>query len=116
MQRYKLSDTLENIAHLRLNVGFVLKICYNGSRLLNKNTKNPCSRCGKERIITESHQEAIGSGLVTFTQTACPDPECQIKVLKQIEMDKIKRQQIVPSDKKPGFGNRRNTKPATALH
>ncbi len=46
--------------------------------------KNPCSRCGKERIISRTWIEIIktysGKSTLTHTMSICPDPVCQRKV------------------------------------
>lgn len=43
---------------------------------------NPCIKCGKERVDAKSWEGKIGSSVVTYTQTICPDPECQ-KIVDQ---------------------------------
>ena len=53
---------------------------------LTKNMKktfgNPCSRCGKERIIIRTWKEKVDSSVIINTETACPDKECQAEVEK----------------------------------
>ncbi len=36
-----------------------------------------CIRCGKVRILGRTWSEHIGSSLVTYTNTICPDADCQ---------------------------------------
>lgn len=57
---------------------------------------NPCYRCGKERIFVRSWQEKIGYSVVTTTESACPDPECQKKVEDENKkrVDKLKASQL----------------------
>lgn len=43
---------------------------------------NYCWRCGKERIITKTWKEKVNNSVVTTTETACPDKECQMTVEK----------------------------------
>lgn len=41
---------------------------------------NACIECGKQRVIIESHTEDSGNGTIVYSETACPDPECQKRV------------------------------------
>lgn len=45
-----------------------------------KQIHNPCIRCGKERIITKTWKEKIGTSTIINTESVCPDLECQKKV------------------------------------
>lgn len=36
-----------------------------------------CTRCGKERIVKDSHIEKLEKYTITYTATVCPDPDCQ---------------------------------------
>ncbi|TSC64412.1 MAG: hypothetical protein G01um101493_138 [Microgenomates group bacterium Gr01-1014_93] len=38
---------------------------------------NPCTRCGKERIISKSWVENVGISKLTHIETICPDKACQ---------------------------------------
>lgn len=51
---------------------------------------NPCVECGKERVDGKSWKGKAGSAVVTYTQTVCPDTDCQKKVDKAIEDRKMK--------------------------
>lgn len=53
-----------------------------------------CTRCGKERIIVSSHTKKIDKTSVTYTVTACPDPECQKMVNKGLVVEEHKRKMI----------------------
>ncbi len=55
---------------------------------------NPCSRCGKERIVVSVEEEIINNSKVITTVMVCPDPDCQKKVDDQLEKEKLKRQQF----------------------
>ncbi|MBM3284155.1 hypothetical protein FJY90_08035 [Candidatus Gottesmanbacteria bacterium] len=55
---------------------------------MQNNTK--CIRCGKIRIVASSWKEYIGTSLVTYTNTVCPDPECQKIVDEQLKKKKDK--------------------------
>ena len=54
---------------------------------MKKTFGNPCSRCGTERIIIRTWKEKVDSSVITNTETACPNKECQI------EVDKINKKQ-----------------------
>lgn len=43
---------------------------------------NPCIRCGKQRINGKTTKEKIGVSEIIYTQTICPDRECQ-KIVDQ---------------------------------
>ena len=49
---------------------------------MKKTFGNPCSRCGKERIIIRTWKEKVDSSVIINTETACPDKECQAEVEK----------------------------------
>ena len=51
-----------------------------------------CTRCGKQRIVVSSHNETVSKSDVVYTETVCPDPECQKIVEKKLEDDKRKRE------------------------
>ncbi len=57
---------------------------------------NYCWRCGKERIVVRSWEEKVGTSVVTTTETACPDIECQKLVEKanKKRVDKFKASQL----------------------
>lgn len=45
-----------------------------------KNYSNPCSRCGKERIVAKTYKEDTGYSIVVTKVMVCPDQDCQSKV------------------------------------
>lgn len=45
----------------------------------------PCIRCGKFRIVAKTWSVHVGESLVTYTQTICPDSECQKIVEDQLQ-------------------------------
>lgn len=51
---------------------------------------NPCIVCGRQRIDGKSWKEKIGTSLVIYTQTICPDPVCQKLVDEAIAKRKEK--------------------------
>lgn len=59
---------------------------------------NPCTRCGKERIVSRVWEERITtfSGYITETRSdnICPDKECQKLVEKELEVQREKRERI----------------------
>lgn len=44
---------------------------------MNTKFKNPCVRCGKERIVLRTWKEKVWDSVIINTETICPDPECQ---------------------------------------
>jgi hypothetical protein len=50
-----------------------------------------CSRCGKQRIIISSREEIVSKSKIVYTETICPDPECQKMVEKNLKNDEKKR-------------------------
>jgi len=60
---------------------------------------NPCTRCGKERILLKKWTEEIqGYGdnkmKVTRSLNVCPDPECKKIVDAELKVKKNKRTQL----------------------
>ncbi|OGE29624.1 hypothetical protein A2867_02050 [Candidatus Daviesbacteria bacterium RIFCSPHIGHO2_01_FULL_40_11] len=51
---------------------------------------NPCVKCGKERVDGKSWEGKVGSSVVTYTMTICPDSACQKQVEKEIADRKAK--------------------------
>lgn len=60
----------------------------------NSNAGSVCSRCGKVRVVTKTYREKVGTTYVEYTETACPDPNCQSKVNTQLASDASKRATI----------------------
>lgn len=52
----------------------------------------PCIRCGKMRIVAKSWTGNIGSSIITYTLTVCPDPACQkiVEAELQEKQDKVR--------------------------
>jgi hypothetical protein len=42
-----------------------------------------CIRCGKLRIVAKTWKDMIGTTQTVFTQTVCPDSECQ-KIVEEM--------------------------------
>ncbi len=57
--------------------------------------KNPCIRCGKQRIVVKTKRELINGSWVTTTTTRCPDPDCQRIVEKQLKKDNDAREMLI---------------------
>lgn len=53
-----------------------------------------CPRCGKKMITTKSYKETIGNSVVTFTEKACSDSECQKEFEKAQALEKLARDRI----------------------
>jgi hypothetical protein len=53
-----------------------------------------CIRCGKMRKVAKTWTEYIGTSLVTYTTTVCPDEECQKIVEEQLKKRKDKLEAI----------------------
>jgi len=61
---------------------------------------NPCPRCGKQRIVVKVKKERINGSLVTTTITACPDPECQKLIERQLKKEKDARDRLINASNK----------------
>lgn len=65
---------------------------------------NPCTRCGKQRIIAKTWTEDVvaffGTSTVTYTETVCPDPECQKIVEEKLEAQKQKSREMQDAKEK----------------
>lgn len=68
----------------------------------------PCIRCGKIRVVAKNWSEYIGSSLVTYTNTVCPDPKCQKIVEEQLNKKKDKLEKIQKESLKRKSENKRN--------
>jgi hypothetical protein len=55
-------------------------------------TSNPCIRCGQERIVIKTWKETVGTSVITFSESKCPDPDCQKIVDKANKEREDKRQ------------------------
>lgn len=65
---------------------------------MDKSIANPCTRCGQQRIETKTWKGTIqnltGTTSVTYTESVCPDPDCQKIVDKELAAQKKKRDEI----------------------
>lgn len=56
---------------------------------------NACSRCGKQRIISRTWDESIdtlrGKVKISYSDSQCPDKECQKIVNKELLVEEQKR-------------------------
>jgi len=68
----------------------------------------PCIRCGKLRIVAKTWSEKINDSLVTYTQTVCPDSECQSKVENELEKKSNKIKDIQQKSLERRKLNKRN--------
>ncbi|MBA3724356.1 MAG: hypothetical protein H0W89_05740 [Candidatus Levybacteria bacterium] len=64
-----------------------------------KQLTNPCTRCGKERILLKQWDEVIptfgnSTTMVTRSTNICPDPECQKVVDAELAVQRKKRDKI----------------------
>ena len=57
-------------------------------------SKNLCIRCGKERVVKKTWTEKVGTSLITYTETVCPDPKCQKIVEKQLDKKRVTLEKI----------------------
>jgi len=55
---------------------------------------NKCTRCGKQRVVSKTYKEKVGTSYVFYKEMSCPDPECQKKVDNDISKEKQKRVRI----------------------
>lgn len=65
-------------------------------------TTSPCIRCGKLRIVSKTWKEKIVGSEVTYTETVCPDRECQKIVDAQLQdkKDRINKIQSKSLDRR----------------
>ncbi|MBI3109544.1 hypothetical protein HYZ06_00705 [Candidatus Daviesbacteria bacterium] len=59
---------------------------------------NPCIRCGKPRIDGKSWEGKSGISIIIYTQTICPDPECQ-KIVDQQTADRKAKSELLAKGK-----------------
>jgi hypothetical protein len=52
-----------------------------------------CSRCGKQRITVSTCNEMINNSQVVYTETSCPDPDCQ-KIVDGVLRNEEKRRNV----------------------
>lgn len=59
---------------------------------MTKTYQNLCNRCGKVRVVVRTWEEQVGYSVVTNTEMACPDPDCQraVDAENRKQMDKYK--------------------------
>ncbi len=80
---------------------------------------NPCVRCGKQRIIvrewTEKVETLAGVSLVSFTQTSCPDLECQKLVEERHAALKAKDEEIKRTAEKRNQDRKNNSAKALKI-
>ena len=50
-----------------------------------------CPRCGKDRIIVSSREEVVVNSTVVYTETVCPNPDCQKLVENMLKVEEVKR-------------------------
>lgn len=78
---------------------------------MDKQYTNPCSRCGKERIIAKSWVEknTTFSGdiiEIRLTENVCPDKECQKVLDVELALQKAKRAQIAKNREQRALENK----------
>lgn len=66
---------------------------------MNNKPQNPCTRCGKERILLKTWEERMEtfSGVEVIqinSKTICPDQKCQKIVEKDLKVQKDKREKV----------------------
>lgn len=66
---------------------------------MQRKYSNPCTRCGKERIVSRTWEEYIqtysGAQIVQInSETICPDPSCQKVVEEELDKQREKREQL----------------------
>ncbi|HKC05023.1 MAG TPA: hypothetical protein VKC54_04090 [Patescibacteria group bacterium] len=59
--------------------------------VVSSSSGSVCTRCGKPRVVVDTYEEKIEKSTVTYTITACSDPECQKLVDKILGEEKRKR-------------------------
>ncbi len=74
---------------------------------MNNLTSSICTRCGKQRVVTGTSEELVGTSKVTYMETSCPDKDCQIVVDDKLVKEQEKREQMSASSR---FGNNQRNK------
>lgn len=59
---------------------------------------NPCTNCGRQRIDGKTSKEKIGSSVITYTLTICPDSECQ-KIVDRLLAEKRAKTELLAKDR-----------------
>jgi hypothetical protein len=75
-----------------------------------KAPSKPCIRCGKERIVSKTWTDVIGTSKVTFTNYVCPDSECQAVVEEEFNKKKTHLANIQAKSLERKKQNKRNKK------
>ncbi len=63
---------------------------------------NKCIECGKQRVVVESHTENVGNGTIVYSETTCPDPDCQKRVDLTLLRELQKRQESMKTNRLRG--------------
>ena len=61
---------------------------------MRKTVSNPCTRCGKERIVQSTSYEKTQGTTLTIRTTTCPDPECQNLVDAKLNAERKRREEL----------------------
>jgi hypothetical protein len=77
--------------------------------MANISSDNVCTRCGKKRIVVKTYTKKVGNSSVTYTQTACSDPECQKKVDNDNKQDYLKRRKFRDEQEKKELERKKRT-------
>lgn len=59
---------------------------------------NPCIQCGKERIDGKTWKEKVGTSVLTYALTICPDPACQ-KIVDKATADRLEKIELLAQKK-----------------
>ena len=62
--------------------------------MTNTSNDNLCSRCGKKRINKKTWKETVGTSVITYTETVCPDKACQ-KIVESDNLAKHKKREML---------------------
>ena len=61
---------------------------------MNKTFSNPCSRCGRERVVVRTWKEKVYDSVIVNTEKECPNPDCQKLVNRENNKQKEKYRAI----------------------
>lgn len=61
---------------------------------MQKQTENPCIRCGKTRIVDKIWTEYEVKILITHTKMVCPDSDCQ-KIVEAEIAARIEKRELL---------------------
>lgn len=71
-----------------------------------------CVLCGKQRILSSTTEEVVGTSKIVTTEAICPDPKCQKKVAEMLKKEHDRRvlSELQRQERMSGRKNRHDLK------